>query len=135
MSDHGYRRLRSLDPENWDYDWIANPRCQLRNEPSEAKLIARRSDILVLGEIRDAEASYSYDDWALIKLDSDYYLLSTVGCSCPDPSETWSVQMGPTTLQDIRERLVNGDYNGYTVPGRQMSEFLEAIDKAIEVFG
>lgn len=94
-------------------------------------LVKRRYDIDIIGGVEDKEASYSYDDWALCKLDNDYYLLSTSGCSCPSPSETWSIEIGPATLNAIRDHVTSGNYDGYTLPKKQESDFLSLIDGAI----
>lgn len=101
-----------------EYDWIANAR---GNEYEENRvLINRRNELVIFGEVNDAEANYSYDDYALVRLDADYYLLSTSGCSCPDPSETWGIACGPSTLAQIREHLNAATY-GPTL--RQREEF------------
>lgn len=120
----------NTDPHGWDSEWIGNPKCDNPGE-LERLFINRRAEVDVLGRISDDNASYDYDDWAVCELDGAYYLLSTSGCSCPDPSETWGVQMGPLSLEEIRARLVAGEYEGYTVPGRQMADFLAVIDEAI----
>jgi hypothetical protein len=125
-------KLGPLDKHGWSQDgmeWIANPRCEDKGE-LEQKLIDRRDDIEVIGMVTDDEADYSYDEWALIKLDSDYYLLSTSGCSCPSPSETWYVNLGPATLAEIKNDIVNGDYDGYTLPKKQAGDFLALFDTA-----
>lgn len=90
----------------------------------------KRKDMIIIGGITDDEASYSYDDWAIVYLDGAFYLFSTSGCSCPSPSETWRVECGPSTIREIREKISRGDYDGYTVPGKQMQEFMEVLDYA-----
>lgn len=109
--------------------WVGHPQCDAQGE-QERKIIARRDDVLFHGGVQDNEASYSYDDWALIELDGDFYLLGTSGCSCPSPSETWHVQKGPATIDQIREDLLSDKYEGYSVPKRQMAEFIAIIDRA-----
>lgn len=109
-------------------DWIAASNGDLSS--GERKLVENRDRIEVWGEIQDAEASYSYDDWALIRLDGDWYLLNTSGCSCPSPDETWGIAHGPCTLDEIETAVKDGDYPGYSVPGRQLDEFLSAIAEA-----
>ncbi len=126
-----FESMRKLALENEWSEWIANPRCESQGELERA-LIARREDVEVIAEIEDKDASYDYDDWALVLLDGAYYLLNTSGCSCPSPSETWQVMKGPATLSEIRQEIEAGDYSGYSVPGRQMDEFLAAFDAEAE---
>lgn len=124
-----------LDPTKGDYDqdcyWVGHPEGGDGDDVSR-DLIAHRYEIEILGEVTDDEASYSYDDWALCELRGQYYLLATSGCSCPSPSETWRVEKGPATLEEIRRHITEGDYAGYTMPKRQLSDFLAVIDTAIQ---
>lgn len=91
----------------------------------------RDGTLVVLGVIEDADASYSYDDWALCRIGLQYYLCNTSGCSCPSPEETWEVMHGPTTLAGIREEVLEkGNYEGYTLPYKQRAEFEAMLDKA-----
>jgi hypothetical protein len=112
-----------------EFGWVGSPRGGGTDEVSKL-LIENRYQLEILGGVLDKEASYSYDEWALVKFKRKYYLLSTSGCSCPSPEETWRVEMGPSTLLQIEKHLESGNYDGYTVPGRQMDEFLELIAKA-----
>lgn len=125
--------MRKLEPvnsdESWNAEWIANDRCENPGE-LEKLIIAHREDLIVWGEVSDDDACYSYDDWALVQLDNDFYLLATSGCSCPSPSETWYVNVGPGTLDDILAKIESGDYDGYTVPFKQKQEFLDMIETA-----
>lgn len=114
-----------------EYNWIAHERCE-NASTREQNLIARRDEIEVFGEISDDEASYSYDDWALIRLDGQFYLLQTSGCSCPSPSETWGIAVGPATLAEVRAHIDTGDYSGYTLPKRQEEDFKKMFDEAAE---
>ena len=85
----------------------------------------------VFGVINDAEASYSYHDYALVRLHGEWYLLETAGCSCPSPSETWGVTRGPTTLGDIRRFIQEeGGERGWGVTKRQNAEFVALVDDA-----
>ncbi len=105
--------------------WIGHPRCESPGE-DEQFLIEHREMIELVAQIEDKDASYSYDEWAVIQVSDDYYLLSTSGCSCPSPSETWLVEMGPCRLSEIRaeiERQVD-----WSVPAKQREEFIAAID-------
>lgn len=108
-----------------DNDWVASPRCEFPTE-HERKLIENRKNIVVYGYVEDAEANYSYDDFALVSLYENYYLLCTSGCSCPSPSETWGIGMGPGNLMDLLKMLVDNRASGacYGVTKRQFDEFL-----------
>lgn len=123
------RKIEMPNENTYDADWIANPRCEDASD-AEKKLIDNRADILVYAEISDDEADYSYDDFALVRLGDDWYLLQTSGCSCPSPSETWGVDIGPATLEEVKKFVMEGEYAGYSVPQRQMDEFLLAFDAA-----
>lgn len=114
-----------------EHSWACSNHCERPGE-DEQRLIDRRSEVVVLGEVCDAEADYSYDDFALVRLDDDYYLLNTSGCSCPSPSETWSVQIGPVSLDGMEAALRREETSGraYGVTHRQFDEFLEMIASA-----
>lgn len=125
--------ITKLAPTDDSYDsyfwWVAHEDGGPFPEDSlGSKLVNRRYEIEILGGISDRDASYSYDDWALCRLDGDHYLLATSGCSCPSPSETWHVEIGPCSLSDIRDHVTGGHYAGYTVPKKQEDEFLELIN-------
>ena len=125
-----------LDPSKGNYGqewwWVGHPDapyypCDNPRSYIETMLVKRRYEIEIIGGVQDEEASYSYDDWALCKLDGQYYLLSTSGCSCPSPSETWRLEIGPATLGEIERHVRYGDYDGYTVPKRQEDDFLKLL--------
>lgn len=130
-----------LDPNKEHYDqefgWVAHEdglSTYKSSEPInlvEQVLVARRYELEILGGVTDETASYSYDDWALCELDGEYYLFSTSGCSCPSPNETWRVEIGPATLQEIRNHVISGHYDGHTLPKKQESDFIKLIDEAI----
>ena len=116
-----------LKNEGYDKEWVASPNGEDLSE-EELKLVARRPDIIVYGYVNDAEASYSFDDYALISLDGWFYLLHTSGCSCPSPCERWGIAKGPCTLDEIRSHIVDDvDRRGYGVTKRQFQEFLDMI--------
>lgn len=120
-----------LDPSKDSYQqpfgWVAHP-------DGSDEFAHVRKDMIIIGGITDDEASYSYYDWALVKLYGRYLLFATSGCSCPSPSETWRVELGPRdTIQEIRDHINTGDYAGYTVPKRQLQEFMEVLDFAEEL--
>jgi hypothetical protein len=136
---HRRRDAVKLNPrdEYGEFYWVAHPdgigggyNGNTKEIDTESMLVSRRYDLEIIGGIHDEEANYSYDDWVLCELDGRYYLLATSGCSCPSPSETWRLEIGPATLADIRAHVTSGQYEGYTVPGRQMAEFLALIDSA-----
>lgn len=106
-----------------DYDcWPASARC---DSPGalERTLIERRADIELLGYITDAEADYSYHDFAFIRLDGQWYMLETSGCSCPSPSETWSVKVGPVSASGLRA-AVESARDVYGPTASQWDEFV-----------
>ena len=117
-----------------DHDWVGHGACE-RPGQLESIMITNRDMVLVLAEISDDNACYDYDDFALCLFGGGFYLLQTSGCSCPSPSETWRVDIGPCSLSDIRRYLTSGKYEGYTVPGRQLDQFMAAIDAAEREFG
>lgn len=121
----------SKDKEDYDqaYGWVGSPRCENPGD-SERFIIENRFKLTIIGGVEDKDADYSYDDWALVRLGEKFWLLSTSGCSCPSPSETWRVEIGPATLNQVRKHVVDGDYQGYTVPKKQLDEFIALIDKA-----
>jgi hypothetical protein len=96
----------------------------------EKLLIEHRAELDLIGTIHDEEASYSYDAFALVRLGPDFYLLNTAGCSCSDSRETWGVEIGPATLDEVKAFIESGHYSGYTVPKLQMADFLELIEDA-----
>lgn len=116
------------DFDEYSYNWIASNQYGVGNDGEEKILCDNRDKILLIGTIDDDEASYSYDDWALIKLKNKYYLLATSGCSCPSPSETWRIEIGPTTKAKVKEHILSGNYEGYTMPKRQLDQFLELFN-------
>jgi len=131
MSVTTYKPPREIDLTAPYGEWIGHPSCESPGK-AEQDLIDHRAEILVYAEIADDEADYSYDDFALIRLKGTdlWYLLNTSGCSCPSPDETWNVQIGPTTLAEVRKFVTEGEYSGYTMPKRQMAEFVKALDEA-----
>lgn len=121
------KSLKELCPtDNYTcYDWIANNEYGIGNEGEEKVLCDNRDEIFVIGTIDDDHATYDYNDWALITLNGQFYLLSTSGCSCPSPKETWHIQIGPTTKEEVKKFIEEGEYGGYTMPKRQLNQFLE----------
>lgn len=112
-----------------DFWWVAHPDGQ-PTDPVSKMLVERRFDLEILGGVEDEEADYSYDEFALCELEGKYYLLSTAGCSCPSPSETWVLEIGPATLDEIEQHITSGKYEGYTLPKKQEQDFLELIRNA-----
>jgi hypothetical protein len=114
-----------------DSDWVAHPHGGDGGEDCQ-RLKARRADLVVYGYVTDAEAFYSYDDYALVSLDGAFYLLNTSGCSCPSPSETWGIVQGPCPLDDIERHVKDNQASGanYGVTARQFDEFLALVECA-----
>jgi hypothetical protein len=81
-----------------------------------------------LAESQDPSADYSYDDWALTKLEDLYYVFNTSGCSCPSPSETW----GLTFKGSLDELLEYLDLGGKDLgdAGESFCEFLRTVEAA-----
>ncbi len=126
------KRLSALDDSGWpakseDYNlaWVANPRCECKRE-NEQLLIDRRADLIYIAGVDDPTACYSYDEAAVVKLDNEYFLLQTSGCSCPSPSETWGVVVRGT-LEDVRSAIERGEYGGYTLPPDELAKFLSQL--------
>lgn len=133
-----------LDPTKKEYDqefsWVAHPDAlyyvdkfiygvrQDGGNDIEKMLVQRRYDLEIIGGVQDNEADYSYDDWALCLLDNQYYLLSTSGCSCPSPRETWRLEIGPATLAAIEQHVKSGAYAGYTLPKKQEADFIKLLN-------
>jgi hypothetical protein len=118
-----------------ELDWIASPRgLSASSSAEERMLVEQRDKIEVIGWVTDAEACYSYDDYALIRLGKVYYLLNTSGCSCPAPDETWGIVAGPMSLSKMREHIV-GELGKatYGPTARQRAEFVAMVDKAKEM--
>lgn len=115
-----------------EWDWVANGATSHRGE-HETLLIENREQLEVIGYVTDAEADYSFDDFALVRFKRKYYLLRTSGCSCPSPTEEWYVYFGPCTLREMRKHLMDENKeNGYGVTVRQHGEFLALCDEALK---
>jgi hypothetical protein len=110
-----------------EHYWVGHPGCESKGM-HEAELIRRRDEVEVIGEVQDVEANYSYDDYAICKLDGQYYLLETAGCSCPSPTETWGVNAGPCTLDQL-EKYLHDFRNQWGVVKNQFDEFIAIIEK------
>lgn len=112
-------------------DWIAHPD-GVYIGAEERVLIDNRNRIEVIGVVTDAEANWSFDDYALVLLDGSYYLLNTSGCSCPLPEEEWRVVFGPSTLEEVHKHLLDVDKEaGYGVTARQHDEFMVMVYDAM----
>jgi hypothetical protein len=123
-------KLTKDDDYSCYFYWVGSPAAE--NMSEEMKVLSdRRFEIEIHGGVSDESLSYAYDEMALCELDGQFYLLSTSGCSCPSPSETWDIDIGPTTLEKIKEHILNGDYQGYTLPEAEQKELLSLIDSVI----
>ena len=99
----------------------------IEDEPS-LTLVACRDRVEVIGEVTDAEADYSYNNYCLVHLDNKYYLLNTSGCSCPSPTETWGISFGPCSFREMTRHIKEGGF--YNATNRQQDEFLAMLDNA-----
>jgi hypothetical protein len=114
----------------WDWEWIGHPRSFAADHP----LSIGRRELVVVARIDDDTACYSFDDWALVKLGADYYLLQTSGCSCPSPTENAGVVEGPCTLDQIAERIESSIKNDqWGIVFRQAEQFRGMITFARSV--
>jgi hypothetical protein len=115
-----------LDPNKdyGDWYWVGHP-----DAGDTSEISTRRYEVEIHGGIQDEEASYSYDDYCLCELDNKFYLLNTSGCSCPSPTETWGIEIGPVTLEEVRQFILGDHYSGYSVPKRQLAELIALIDR------
>ncbi len=103
------------------YPWVGDADHDGDRTPDVQRIIDGRARIVVLGgwedpEVSYPEASYSYNDTALVRLDGDYYALTTSGGSCPSPSETWSIEYGPATLDELRAWCAKDPYADTLLP-------------------
>jgi len=110
-------------PSPLEDDWIGHPNVLSDHTNEDTKyLITHRDRIEVLGGWSDPEACYSYDEIALIRLSNHvtsevcYYALNTAGCSCPSPTETWQIDFGPATLDELREWCSKGNQSSILSP-------------------
>lgn len=111
-------------------DWVCH-KDGGSSDPWSDVLIAARAEVEVVGVVTDADANYSFDDYALVVLDGMYFLLRTEGCSCPRPEEEWTIVIGPATLSEIRAHLVDAaGESGYSVTKKQHEEFMALVDQA-----
>lgn len=70
-----------------------------RTDPTERLLIDRWSEIETIAESDDPHADYSFDDYALIRLDETFYVINASGCSCPSQEEVWCVSLSGTRAE------------------------------------
>lgn len=113
-----------------EHEWVGHP--DGGSGGDERKLIDRRAEVEVCDlEVHDAEANYSYHDYALVRLDGLWYLLETSGCSCPSPSETWTITFGPDTLKNIRLAVKEDAKNsGFGLTTSQADDFTKMFARA-----
>ena len=114
------------DHPNESWAWIAS-QVNDRNDEDQKYLVENRSRIRFLGGIEDEDASYSFDDTAVVELDGVYYLVQAAGCSCPSHEETWGVE-GKGSIAEIRAIITAGDYKGYTYTRGELFRLLAVID-------
>jgi len=124
-------KLTKLDEHGYSADdtaWIASPLCQNPTE-LENLLIQRRDELDLIATVDDDTLSYEYSTVAVVKLENDYYLLHTSGCSCPSPNETWSVEIGPSTIKEIKNYVKN-EVNMY-LPDYIREKVVEVLTNAV----
>lgn len=110
------------------FGWVGDPHGETIPKDVNAQLLSnRRADIEILGGCEDPDASYGYDERCVVTLDGQLYLLSTSSCSCPSPNETWTVEMGPSTADEIRAYIKDASYNGYTMPAWAVAGLLACL--------
>lgn len=94
-------------PDRTEYSWAGDHRHNGERSEDVDRLIAGRDRIEVLGGWA-SDDDCGYDAAALVRLDGDYFALTTSGCSCPDPSETWQIDFGPATLAELQAWVEKG---------------------------
>lgn len=67
------------------------PSCRTSWEGLDAELMELREEAVVLAEV-DVGEDYEYDIRTLVATGSTWWVVTTSGCSCPSPSETWGVE-------------------------------------------
>jgi hypothetical protein len=111
------------------FRWIGDPDGGVDDSDADNILKLHRDDLVVWGGADDPEASYSYDETALVSYDTEFFVVQTGGCSCPSPSETWQTAL-VGNLGKISLWFAKGEYKGYTFPQYAMDEIQKAIDLA-----
>lgn len=106
-------RFKPLDGDQYyncptGYYWVGHPRCDNKDK-EERILIDNRDKLWFIDGVSDPDADYSYDEYALVQYKRIYYVCNTSGCSCPDPTETWSV-IGFGTKQKALQEAIGNDY-------------------------
>ena len=123
------RFLKPDDKSYWrDFGWVAHPAAVANNE-LDKEMVANRYKLEIIGGVVDETLSYEYDEFAVVRYKRKLYLFETSGCSCPDPTETWSVQ-GPYTKKELHDEIKKGNYSGYTLPKHLEEDLLKVIDAA-----
>lgn len=78
--------------------------CRTSWEGLDAELMELRDAAAVLAEV-DVGESYEYDIRTVVATGETWWLVTTSGCSCPSPSETWSVEQKATRIE-MTERIL-----------------------------
>jgi hypothetical protein len=95
------------------YDWSGHPECESIDEDERSVIDARLAgELEFISGASDPEASYSYDEYSLVKHGDIYYLLATSGCSCPSPSETWYVCAKSDNIREALTPIANAKSDG-----------------------
>ena len=106
-----------------DHHWVGSGSCE--NAGKDERLLIDNADkVEVLSEASDPNQDWSYDYTAICKLvGQGYFLVQTSGCSCPSPSETWSVVKRFKTKKQVLKAIEDGEYQGYTFPSYVVEDF------------
>lgn len=100
-----------LQPANGQSEWnvwYGHPRCERPTE-SEAFLIENRHRIEVMAEWVDTEASYEFEERAILRVGGHFYYVTTSGCSCPSPTEVWNCAASAPSLDELEPLLTQPD--------------------------
>jgi hypothetical protein len=85
--------------------------------PDDSLLIQNRDQVEILAEVDDPNRDYEFDCMAVCYLKGHgYFIVQATGCSCPSPSETWTVVHRFRTKSQVMKAIEDGEYKGYTLP-------------------
>lgn len=133
--DRFFPKMKDEDIPSYGHPfwWVGHPASREgKNEYSvlHREFITNRHKLEIIGGVDDPNACYDYDEFAIVRYKRKLYLLETSGCSCPSPSETWSIIHGPTTKAALIAAIKAGEYQGYTLPEWAEAELLKVIAEA-----
>lgn len=114
-----------------EYNWVLHKN-YLHNDESFKDLAKKKYLMVVLGGLEDPAASYSFDMFCIVKLQNQFYVFSTAGCSCPSPEENCVLEFGPGSLADVKKHFVDGNYSGYTLPKEHLEYIINLVDNELK---